>query len=177
MFEEVRRIVINNGRSHPQRNMTAQAHPEYTVENGAGAWRKKQGEPKNNFTKLQDPQISVTLEERCLDSCLKSMGTCRHVQNQARRIEEETRTAYCSNASLPRVKESRWQQQTGADGRSVRPRRRETSSRQTRRQDKKKRANRHRNWKHVAQQREGSSGHTLADFATLPPVVVKIARA
>ena len=48
---------------------------------------------------------------------------------------KNTRTASCTNASLPRVKESQWQQQTGADGRSVRPRRRETSSRQTREQD------------------------------------------
>ena len=99
--------------------MTAQAHPEYTVENGAGAWRKKQGEPKNNFTKLQDLQISATLEETFLDGCLKSMTTCHHVQNQSRRIEEETRTVSCSNASLPCVNESRWQQLTGADGRSV----------------------------------------------------------
>ena len=40
------------------------------------------------------------------------------------------RTASCANASLQRVKESMWQQQTSAPGRSVRPERRETSSRQ-----------------------------------------------
>ena len=32
------------------------------------------------------------------------------------------RTASCASASLPRVQESRWQQQTGAEGRSVGPR-------------------------------------------------------
>ena len=49
VFEEVRRIVVNKDRSHPQRNMTqyffehAQAYPEYMVENGADAWRGGQG--------------------------------------------------------------------------------------------------------------------------------------
>ena len=42
----------------------------------------------------------------------------------------ETRTASCASASLQRVNESRWQQQTGAE-RSVRLRRCETSSTQT----------------------------------------------
>ena len=50
--------------------------------------------------------------------------------------EEATRAASCASASLQRVKESRWQQQTEAKGRSVRPRRRETTSRQTRGQNK-----------------------------------------
>ena len=28
----------------------AQAYPEYTVDNGADAWKERQVEPKNNFT-------------------------------------------------------------------------------------------------------------------------------
>ena len=48
--------------------------------------------------------------------------------------EEASRAASCASASLQRVKESRWQQRTGAEGRSVRPRRRETSRRHSRRQ-------------------------------------------
>ena len=42
---------------------------------------------------------------------------------------------------------------------------------------KRKRAIRHGIQKHVAQQREGPSGQPLAEFATLPSAVVKIARA
>ena len=39
------------------------------------------------------------------------------------------RTASCANAGLPRVQETGWHQQTGAEGRSVGPRRRESWSR------------------------------------------------
>ena len=39
------------------------------------------------------------------------------------------RTASCANASLPRVQETWWQQETGAEGRGVRPRRWESWSR------------------------------------------------
>ena len=56
----------------------------------------------------------------------------RHIVVQKKKWEDEedaTRAASCANASLQRVKESRWQQQTGAEGHSVRPRRRETSCR------------------------------------------------
>ena len=42
---------------------------------------------------------------------------------------------------------------------------------------KKRRANLERNPEHVAQQRGGLSGQHLADFATLPSAVVKVARA
>ena len=66
---------------------------------------------------------------------------------------------------------------TGADGRSVKPRRRETSCRLKCGQDNNKRANLHRSWKLVAQQREGPCGQHLTDSATLPSVVVKAARA
>ena len=52
------------------------------VENGADTWNV--GEPKHNFMYLQGLQIS-TLEEIFLERCLKSPGTCHHVQNQSRR--------------------------------------------------------------------------------------------
>ena len=82
--------------------------------------------------------------------------------------KKKTRTASCSNASLPRVKESRWHQQTGVDGRSVRPRRQETSSRRrVGKTTKKERANLQRDTERVAQQREGLGGQHLADFATV----------
>ena len=75
----------------------------------------------------------------------------RHIvvqKNKWKDEEEATRAASCASASLQRVKESRWQQQTGAEGRSVRPRRREASSRLPRVQNKstrneKKRADLH----------------------------------
>ena len=51
---------------------------------------------------------------------LAHANTCRTNRGD---WKEETRTASCSNASLPRDMESRWQQQTGADGSSVRPKR------------------------------------------------------
>ena len=95
---------------------------------------------------------------------------------------EATRAASCSNASLQRVKEARWQQQTGAEGRSVKPRRRETTSRQTREQDTKTKSDKgekifSETMNIMAKQREGPSGQHLADFATLPHAVSKGVRA
>ena len=97
------------------------------VEYSADTWIEGQGETKNKFTHLQDLHISATLEKTLHVGCPEITG---HMSPRAEPIEKtekkNTRTASCTNASLPRVKESRWQQQTGADGRSFRPRRRET---------------------------------------------------
>ena len=41
------------------------------VENGADAWKEGRGDLKNNFTQLQDLQISATPEETFLEGCLK----------------------------------------------------------------------------------------------------------
>ena len=107
------------------------------VENSADSQNEGQRETKNKFTYLQDLHISATLEETFLEGCLSEITW--NMSSRAEPIEKtekkKTRTASCANASLQRVKESRWQQQTGADGRSVRPRRRETSSRQMCEQD------------------------------------------
>ena len=68
----------------------------------------------------------------------------RHIEVQKNEWEDEeeaSRAASCASASLQRVKESRWQQQTGAEGRSVRPRRRETSRRLPRGQNRSTRRN------------------------------------
>ena len=95
----------------PGSRRVAEACPGDLVENGADAWREGQGEPKNKFTQLQDLQISAALEETVFDDCMKSMTTCHHVQNR-----------------------SKWQQQTGADERSV-TRIQQTSNKHTCRQD------------------------------------------
>ena len=47
------------------------------------------GRIENNFTLLQGLQISSTLEETFLEGCLKSPGTCHHVQNQTRKEKED----------------------------------------------------------------------------------------
>ena len=96
--------------------------------------------------------------------------------------KKETRTASCSNASLPRVQESRWQLQTGADQRSVRPRKQETSSRQARGQDTKKKKKKkktivQRKPERAALQRQSPGGQHLAYFDTLPSAFVKVSRA
>ena len=108
----------------------AQAYPEYMVENCAHA--RKGGKCEQQLNEGCRPFIfQHRLKRQFHESCQKPPGTCHHVQNQSGRQRKRTHaTASCANASLPRVKESRWQQQTGANGRSVRPKRRETSSRQ-----------------------------------------------
>ena len=69
-------------------------------------------------------------------SCQKTPGTLHIViQKNNREAAEITRADSCAIASLQRFHESRWQLQTGAEGRNVRPRRRETSITQTREQD------------------------------------------
>ena len=137
---------------------------------------------KNNLTKLKDLHISALLEETFHVSCQKTQGTCHHMQNQSRRQKKNSRTAFCTIASLPRVKESRWQLQTGAKGRSIRPRRRETSSSQTREHetitsDKEGEKFYRETMNVMAKQCEGLGGQYLADSATLPSAVVKAARA
>ena len=92
----------------------------------------------------------------------------------ARKKTSSTRTASCSNSSLLCVKESLWQLQTGATRHGVRPRRRDTTSRQ---HNTRKKATLQRKPECVAQQRESPSGQHLADFATLPSAVVQAAGA
>ena len=108
----------------------AQPYPEQIIKNTVAHGM----EDRINLTNLQDPQISAALEETYLEDCLKPPGTCRHVQNKSRRMRRHT-YGFLDNCQTPGVKESCWQQQTRANGRSVRPRRRETTSRQTREQD------------------------------------------
>ena len=82
-------------------------------------------ETKNTVTKLQNLPNSATHEETFLAGCLKPPG---HSHNRAEPIEENRK----KRARLPAQS---GQQQTGADGRNVRPRRQETSSKQTCGQD------------------------------------------
>ena len=91
--------------------------------------------PKTILRKGQNLHMSTPFEEKLHTGCLKPPGMCHHMQKQSRRKEGGQRTASGTNASLPRAQETRWQQQTGVEGRSVRPRRRE--SRKTARQSKK----------------------------------------
>ena len=44
-------------------------------------WNEGQGETKNKFTYLQDLHISAMFDETFLEGCLRSPGTCHHVQN------------------------------------------------------------------------------------------------
>ena len=127
-LEEVRRIIIHNGvRSSTHQDVThferSQADPEQMVEYGADTSKK------NIFTYLQNLHISTSLEKKLLTGCLRPPGTCQHRQNQSRRKGGGQRMASCANVSLQRAQETRWQQKTGAEGRSVRPRRRESWSR------------------------------------------------
>ena len=104
--------------------------PKRTPNNGRVRCRHMEcGRTRNNFTYLQNLHISTPLEEKLFTGCLRPLGTCHHMQIQSRRKEGGQRTASCANASLPRAQQTRWQQQTGADERSVRPRRRESWSR------------------------------------------------
>ena len=118
----------------------------------------------------------------------------RNFMQAARTHKAHRGSTSCAIASLQRVKESRWQQQTGAEGRSVRPRRRETSSRLPRGQDnstrrkKKKKQYRppqraetkamvpwelraHCSIARLANRREGLAEQHLEDFVILPHAV------
>ena len=93
-----------------------------------------------------------------------------HIPSRTEPIEEkegESRTASCANASLPRVRESRWQQQTGADGRSVRTRSRRHRADKRVGKTTKKRATPQREPKSVAQQRVKATVDTTWQFSPL----------
>ena len=71
---------------------------------------------KNNLTMAARPSI---FQHRVREDLSRRLPeTTRHMSSRAETNredrEEETRTASCSTASLPRVKESLWQLQTGA---------------------------------------------------------------
>ena len=148
------------------------------VENGADAWKEGQGEHKKNFTLLQDLQISAKLEETFLEGCRKPPGTCHHVQNQSRRMRRRNTHGFlhkcqppaCQRIPVATTDRSGWTQCQAEKTGDI-----EQTNAWARQQ--KRRANLHRNHEHMAQQREGPNGQHLADFATLPSAVVKVARA
>ena len=64
---------------------------------------------------MQDLHISTSREETFLVSCQKLPDTCHHVQGPIEKTEKKrTRTASGTIASIQRVKEFRWQLQTGS---------------------------------------------------------------
>ena len=73
------------------------------------------------------------LHNHKLSETTRHMSSCAGINRED--AEKDNTHGFCTTASLQRVKASRWQLQTGADGRSVRSRRRKTTSRQTREQD------------------------------------------
>ena len=85
VFEKVRRIVINNGRSHHHRNMTQYflSTPKRT-QNFRSRTVQTPGERENPKTISRNCR---TFEETFLDGCLKSITTCHHMQNQSRRLK------------------------------------------------------------------------------------------
>ena len=92
----------------------------------------KEESVKNNITMNAGPSyfnIAWRDMSRRLPETTGHMSS-RAETNREDREKNKTRTASCTIASLPRVTESRRQPQTGANGRSVRPKRGETTSRQ-----------------------------------------------
>ena len=142
---------------------------------------------------MQDLHNSTSRGRTFLVSCQKPPDICHHVQRPIEKTEKKnTRTAAGTIASLQRVKESRRQLQTGAKGRSVRPRRRETSSRQTRSTILSKKSDKEgvkffrETMNIMAKQRENQNAWhsnvkapvdtTWQIFATLPTAIVKVTR-
>ena len=113
----------------------AQAYAEHVVKNCAEIQGKEKS-VKNDLTRAAGPSHFNTARR---DTPRRLPETTGHMSSRAEPIgkteEKKTCTVSCTIASLPRVKESRWQLQTGAKRRSARRRRRETTSRQTREQD------------------------------------------
>ena len=74
---------------------------------------------KQNRRRKTGHNTSASLEEKFLASCQNSEGTIAVQRNEWEDEEEAPRAASCASASLQRVKESKWQQQTRSEGRSV----------------------------------------------------------
>ena len=122
-LEEVRRVVVHNGEKYAMHQDVTlfertQAYFEETVE-----YRADAGMWEDPISYLQHLHVSGSLDMNLLTGCLRPPGTCLHMQDQ---MEEKRgqRTATCANESLTRAQETWCIQQTGADGRSVRPNRR-----------------------------------------------------
>ena len=164
-LEEVRRIVIHNGGRHSRRNKT---YPQEMVEK------------RSRYLECgrTQKQFHVIAGRSKFHQRLKRHFS--HIPSRAEPIEEkdgESRTASCANASLPRVRESRWQQQTGADGRSVRTRsRRHRADKRVGKTTKKRATPQREPKKRGAATCEGHGGHHLAIFATLPTAIVDVTR-
>ena len=125
--------------------------------------------PKTISRNCQDFQISSTLEETFLDGCLKSMGTCHHVQNQSRRKRRRITHGFlrkcqppaCQGSPVATTDRSGWTQCQACKTGNI--------EQTTRGQDNKNRKTRigatlQREPKSVAQQREGPGGTPPGNF-------------
>ena len=131
---------------------------------------------KNNITKQKGPHKSTSLEKKFLANCQNSQSTSRF----ERTMRETKKKHALFPAKVPRSSVSK----TGAEGRSARPRRGETSSRHSRGQDRSTRRKQRQyglpqrvraksQWclgsfeplARLAKRREGLGGQHLAGFA------------
>ena len=127
-------FVIHNGGGHAPRRNTFRARPSVSRKNGREQCRhgmKDTENQKNNFTYLQDLHISPTLEETFSRRLSEITG---NMPPREEPIEEKEKEDHARlPAQMPASRVSRnpsVNDRQERNGRSVRPRRRETSSRQ-----------------------------------------------
>ena len=122
---------------------------------------------------MQDFQISTSREKTFLVSSQKPPDTCHHEQGPIEKTEKEHTHGFLHSCQppacqgIPEATANRSEKKRHC----VRPKRRETTSRQTREQHTSKKVTKKERKSfvhHMAKQREGSSGQHLADVATLP---------
>ena len=101
---------------------------ENAVVHKASKTQRNNLEEVRRIVVVKQHHISTTLDENLLDGCLNDLTNINRNRNIEKKEKGETRTASCANASFPCAQETRWQRKTGAEGRSVRPKRRESWS-------------------------------------------------